>query len=73
MRRRTRALDKAPTARPVEIWSAASVARIVIDDDGQGAQHGANLEPADFQFFRAFIQLLARDCEHRRNMKERVR
>lgn len=64
MRKLTRLLNKTSEVRTVELWSLASVADVVMDQNGDEAS-GSNLQPFEITFLRSLFRLVARDCERR--------
>ncbi len=64
LRKLTRLINKASTVRTVELWSLASLANVVMDQNGDG-ESGSNLEPFEIAFLQSLFRLVARDCQHR--------
>jgi hypothetical protein len=57
-------MRKAKAVRTVELWSLASLADVVMDQQGDEAS-GGNLEPFEIEFMRSLFRLVERDCESR--------
>ncbi|MGY3344696.1 MULTISPECIES: hypothetical protein [unclassified Bradyrhizobium] len=64
LRKLNRLMKKASTVRTVELWSLASVANVVMDQNGD-EESGRNLRPFEIDFLRSFFRLVERDCEQR--------
>lgn len=64
LRKLTRLVNKTSEVRVVELWSLASVARVVMDQNGD-EHSGGNLEPFEVAFLRSLFRLVARDCASR--------
>ncbi|EIG56091.1 hypothetical protein [Bradyrhizobium sp. WSM1253] len=64
LRKLTRLMKKASAVRTVELWSLASLADIVMDQQGDEAS-GGSLEPFEIEFMRSLFRLVERDCESR--------
>ena len=66
LRKLTRLIRKAKTVRTVELWSLASLADVVMDQEQNGnGESGRNLEDFEILFLRSLFVLIARDCESR--------
>lgn len=48
----------------VELWSLASLADVVMDQNGDG-ESGSALEPFELAFLHSMFRLFARDCPRR--------
>jgi hypothetical protein len=64
LRKLTRLMRKAETVRTVEIWSLARVARVVMNQNGDG-ESGRNLEDFAILFLGSLFELIERNCENR--------
>ncbi len=64
LRKLTRLMKKASEIRTVELWSLASLADVVMDQQGDEAS-GGSLEPFEIEFMRSLFRLVERDCENR--------
>jgi len=64
LRKVTRLIRKSGTVRPVELWSLASLAKVVINQSGDG-ESGRNLEDFEMLFLQSVLELIERDCESR--------
>ncbi|MGX4772003.1 hypothetical protein ACWAUC_19710 [Bradyrhizobium guangdongense] len=64
LRRLTRLIDKADKVRTVEIWSLASLAKVVLNQLGDG-HSGENLAPFEVAFMQSLFGLIERDCKRR--------
>lgn len=66
LRKLTRLMSKTSKVRTVELWSLASVAKVVMNQNGDG-ESGRNLEGFEISFLQSIFELIERDCE----LKER--
>lgn len=64
LRKLTRLLNKTNEVRTVELWPLASLADVVMDQNGDG-KSGSNLEPFEIAFLHSMFRLIARDCKRR--------
>jgi hypothetical protein len=64
LRKLTRLMKKASAVRTVELWSLASLADVVMDQQGDEAS-GGSLDPFEIEFMRSLFRLVERDCESR--------
>jgi hypothetical protein len=62
LRRLTRLMRKTDWARTVEIWSLASVAKVVMNQNGDG-ESGSNLRDFETLFLQSLFDLIERNCE----------
>lgn len=63
LRRLTRLVRKAEAVRTVEIWSLASAAKVVMNQNGDG-ESGRNLEGFEIRFLEAVFELIERNCKN---------
>lgn len=64
LRKLTRKLQKAKKIRTVELWSLASTAKVVMNQNGD-EESGRNLEDFEVLFLRSLFDLIERDCYDR--------
>jgi hypothetical protein len=62
LRKLTRLMRKAQTVRTVEIWSLASVAKVVMNQLGDGSS-GSNLQDFEVVYLETFFELIERTCQ----------
>ncbi|UWU87924.1 hypothetical protein N2605_16230 [Bradyrhizobium yuanmingense] len=62
LRKLTRLMRKAETVRTVEIWSLASLAKVVMNQNGDG-ESGRNLEDFEILFLQSLFELIERNCQ----------
>lgn len=66
LRKLTRLMRRAKTMRTVELWSLASLAGVVMDQEQNGnGESGRNLEDFEILFLQSLFGLIVRDCESR--------
>ena len=64
LRKLTRLMRKTETVRTVELWSLASLAEVVMDQERNGnGESGRNLEDFEILFLRSLFELIARHCQ----------
>ncbi|WBL82291.1 hypothetical protein I3J27_18335 [Bradyrhizobium xenonodulans] len=63
LRKLTRLMRKAEAVRTVEIWSLASVAKVVMNQNGDG-ESGRNLQDFEVLFLQSLFELIERNCRY---------
>ncbi|MCG2639670.1 MULTISPECIES: hypothetical protein [Bradyrhizobium] len=62
LRKLTRLIRKTEAARTVEIWSLASVAKVVLNQNGD-EESGRNLRDFEILFLQSMFELIERSCQ----------
>ena len=70
LRKLTRLMRKAEKVRTVELWSIASTAKVVLNQNGD-EESGRNLEDFEIAFLQSLLELVERDCDHREEAARR--
>jgi hypothetical protein len=70
LRKLTRLMRKAEKVRTVELWSIASTAKVVMNQNGDG-ESGRNLQDFEIAFLQSLLELIERDCDHREDTAHR--